>query len=255
MSGFRAYFEPSKPPVAGDIIELSEAESRHLCGSLRASNGDKATIFNLNGAIALCEISSVSKTHALLKVLCPCSNSDPKANISLAICLPASSVFDEILRQAVEIGASELIPLLSENSQVRLSGKDAEKKMSKWRIKLIEAVKQSANFSPMNIRAISRIDSFLESSAGAFDAKFCASLQPNAKPILKSALDVIKSAHDKVCVLIGPEGDLSEREYALADKAGFYPVSLGENVMKCDTACACALSILKAATESKLQQQ
>ncbi len=253
MSGFRAYFEPKSAPLCGETIELSEAESRHLCGSLRAAEGDCVTLFNLEGAIAVCKISKASRSRAEVEVISPCGRKAPQTHISLAICLPASSVFDEILRQSVEIGAAEIIPLLSENSQVRLSEKDAERKMSKWRVKLIEAIKQSANFTPTGIRPVSRIEDFLEDCMGTprFDAMFCASLQADSKPILQSALGVVKSRQDKICVLIGPEGDLSEREYALAAKAGFLPVSLGENVMKCDTACACALCVLKAAAESK----
>jgi len=246
MAGFRAYFEFNSPPDAGDTVILNPEESRHLCGSLRAQNGDFATLFNLDGALYEAQISDASQKAAALKVLTRLPAVKTQGGVFLAQCLPASSVFDEILRQSVEAGAAGIYPLFSENSQVRLGAQERTKKMQKWRHKVIEAVKQSANFAPFALPEPKSFAEFLRLEAPSFDAKIIASLQANAKPLLSVLKDNFKSAQQTLCILIGPEGDFSKTEHAAALDAGFTPASLGRNVLKCDTAAISCLSTARA---------
>ena len=250
MSGFRAYCDFSAFSAGGEIpvggsVELNAAESRHLCGALRARAGDMVDVFDAKGSAYRCELAGASSKSAALRVIGRLYPKSPEVEVYLAQCLPKGPAFDEIIRQSVELGASGIYPLMSCRSVVRLGRADAEKKSAKWFEKYVEAIKQSSNLSKFEMSPVSDISDFL-SNSGGFEVKLVASLRENASPIykvLKSAgVDFAKSA----CVLIGPEGDLSDAEYDAAESAGFIPVKLGDNVMKCDTAAACALSVLKA---------
>ncbi len=247
MAGFRTYFDFKNSKFSyqnGSIIELSQDESRHLCGSLRAKNGDNVDAFDLNGSVWRCKIISDSPKKAQLELLERLKISNPKIKIYVAQCLPKGKVFDDILRQAVEVGASGIIPILSQHSQVKIDSSDVSKKLSKWESQVIEAVKQSANFFKFEVFEPVSFKKFIELSSD-IDLKIVASLQQKAKPILetlKESNDSIKS----LCILTGPEGDMSDQEYELADSSGFLPVILGHNVMKSETAALCSLSICNA---------
>ena len=250
MAGFRAYCDFSSEPnrnslkERGGTLELSADESRHLCGSLRAAAGDTVEAFDLDGNIFSCKISAASPKRAILEIISKLEIKAPDKQIYIAQCLPKSKAFEEIIRQSVEIGAAGIIPILSERTLLRFDNKnDAENKVKKWRVHIVEAVKQSANFSSFGIGVPQPLKKFLSSSCN-FDLLITASLRANAKPILELLSESAKSSNPprKICILIGPEGDLTESEYDAAELAGFKPATLGGNVMKCDTAALCALS-------------
>lgn len=247
MAGFRAYFDFSKietNPTQGDVLDLSAEESRHLCASLRAQCGDALDVFDLDGNVYSCKLKEASPKRASVEILERKSIYEPKVKIYAAQCLPKGGVFDDILRQAVELGASGIIPLISQRSQIKLDKEDAQKKMSKWRAHIIEAIKQSANFARFELREAQTLKAFLEKS-DEFDFKITASLEDGSQAILER-LENSPPNIKSLCILTGPEGDLSKEEYANAANAGFKPVRLGANVMKCDTASACSISITEA---------
>ncbi len=243
MSGFRAYHEFEGELFAGDEITLSADESRHLCGSLRAKNGDALSVFDLEGAVYSARIEDASQKSARVKILERIETRHTGGGVSLAICLPNSKVFDDILRQSVEAGARAVYPLFSENSQVRLDAKDLGRKHEKWRAKVIEAVKQSANFAPFYVAKAQGFEDFMKSAGEIFSLKYAASLEDDAQPLMRLLDADVKTGAEKICLLIGPEGDMSPKEYAAARLAGFKAANLGPNVMKCDTAALCALSV------------
>lgn len=248
MSGFRAFFDfgDGETPVA-DTLTLSEGESRHLCGALRAARLDKVDAFDLSGKVAHCEIAEASAKRAVLRVLSVdntrADSSRPK--IYLAQCLPKGKVFDEIIRQCLEAGASGLIPIVSSRTISRPDPADAERKLEKWRLHVIEAKKQSGNLDMFDIRAPMDFNAFIAKTAPSFDLKIVASLKSGAIPIL-SAAKAEQNAVNNVCILIGPEGDMTDAEYKEAFDAGFAGVTLGRNVMKCDTAAISAIAALSA---------
>ena len=243
MAGLRAYFDfrgNSNP----DRVRLSPDESRHLCGSLRAQAGDEVDVFDLSGCVKHCKIAVADRKRAELDVLGGVEIRKPETSVFVAQCMPKGKVFDDIIRQSVEVGAAGIFPLVSDRTLVRPDGADKDKKLDKWTAHIVEAVKQSANFSGFEMAQARSFSEFIAGAADAFDLKIVASLQPDSKPIF----DVLESAPDakSVCVLIGPEGDMTPAEYAAAAEAGFRPATLGINVMKCDTAALFALSAASA---------
>lgn len=153
---------------------------------------------------------------------------------------------DEIVRQATEIGAARIVPLLTERTQVHLDGDRAEKKVEKWRITAIEAAKQCGNPWLPEIAPIQKLAECL-AATGDFDLKLVASLHAGTTS-LKTALAHYRAHHarppQRVLWLVGPEGDFSPAEMTALIMAGAAPITLGPLVLRCDTAAICALSIL-----------
>ena len=248
MAGFRAHIESLKDLKAGDSAFLSEGESRHLCGALRAQKGDSVDIFDLSDFYCKCEISDASPKKARVKILEKLAVKKARNPIILAQCMPKGGTFDEIISSAIQLGAAAIFPIISERSIARISdSRDAEKKLEKWRSRVIEAVKQSSNLAALKIFAPVKFGNFLREPASLLPekcARLVASLEAqNPKPMLSALED---SAPEGACVLIGPEGDLSDSEYKAAYAAGFEPVTLGKNVMKCEVAAGYSMSVCAA---------
>ncbi len=245
MAGFRAYHKNLDSVKVSDIIELSNEESRHLCGSLRAKIGDSVRIFDLFGNVFDTKISLASSKS--VKLLIEEKVDLPKKNIkiSLAVSLPKGNLFEEIIDIAVQIGADKIYPIISERSIVRLDAKDIEKKSIKWTQTLIEAVKQSGNISEIEIFNTESFANFL-ANQNEKTLKLIASLEAKNPKNLLEVLADIKPDCEEVLILIGPEGDFSLAEYNKAYACGFLPICLGKNVLRTEVAAMYSLSVISA---------
>ena len=119
MSGFRAYFDFGSAAAEPRAITLSVEESNHLCGSLRAAEGDEADAFDLRGNIFKCRIARADKKRAQLEIIRRVPPAPRNVEISLVQCLPKGRTFDDIIRQCVEIGAARVYPAVSQFCQSR----------------------------------------------------------------------------------------------------------------------------------------
>ncbi len=269
MPDFRAYCQPSAADP--EEIRLSPEESHHLVTVNRCSRGDPVIAFDGRGHEWLTECVEAGKTAARLRV----KGARPAAirtfSITLAQALPKGSTMDEIVRQATEVGAGRIVPLLSARTQVHLDGDRADKKVEKWRTTAIEAAKQCGNPWLPEITPVMRFDEFIAKDwpsipvgpkfgEGRSAATAGGGAETDAPPLkliaslhagtttLKKALAVFARKHDhaprSALWLIGPEGDFSPAEMTAAISAGFVPVTLGPLVLRSDTAALYALSIL-----------
>ena len=244
MPDFRAY-APQTPAGAAEI-RLGADESHHLVTVNRCGRGDQVTAFDGHGREWLTECVDPGKSATVLRV----KEARPAAartfSITLAQALPKGATMDEIVRQATEIGAARVVPLLSERTQVHLDGDRADKKVEKWRTTAIEAAKQCGNPWLPEIGPLQNFPAFL-ASAKEYDLKLVASLHAGTTT-LKKALSTYAAKHGRPPLsalwLIGPEGDFSPTEMTAAVMAGFVPVTLGPLVLRSDTAAIYALSIL-----------
>jgi 16S rRNA (uracil1498-N3)-methyltransferase len=244
MADFRAY-APEIAPGATEI-RLSPEESHHLVTVNRCGRGDPVVVFNGLGSEWVTECADPARNAALLRV----QEARPAAarafSITLAQALPKGSTMDEIVRQATEVGAARVVPLISERTQVHLDGERADKKVEKWRTAAIEAAKQCGNPWLPEIAPIQKFAAFVAATKD-HDLKLVASLHAGTTS-LKKALTTFVTKHGhpprSALWLVGPEGDFAPVEMTAALTAGFVPVTLGPLVLRSDTAAIYALSIL-----------
>lgn len=245
MPDFRAY-APHAPADAAEI-RLDPEESHHLAVVNRCRPGDPVVAFDGRGREWRCECLDPAKGAVLLRVLTTMQASPLPHAITLAQALPKGATMDEIVRQATELGAARIVPLLTERTQVHLDGDRAQKKQEKWRTAAVEAAKQCGNPWVPEIAPVQRLDAWLATATKGYDLKLVASLHAGAKP-LRAAIDAWRAAHGRKpeCVLwlVGPEGDFSPAEMTACIMAGIVPVTLGPLVLRCDTAAVAALSVL-----------
>jgi 16S rRNA (uracil1498-N3)-methyltransferase len=248
VSDFRAYCPTNES--APTELRLSPEESHHLVVVNRCSRGDLVVVFDGRGREWLAECIDPAKSATLLKVKSARPAAPRLFSITLAQSLPKGSTMDDIVRQATEVGAARVVPVLSERTQVHLEGERADKKVEKWRTGAIEAAKQCGNPWLPEIAPLTKFDEFLL-RAQEYDLKLIASLHAGTTS-LKKALATFTAKPSagrrdsplKAVWLIGPEGDFAPAEMTAAISAGFTPVTLGPLVLRSDTAAIYALSIL-----------
>ncbi len=245
MPDFRAYAPAATADAA--TLRLEADESHHLVVVNRCSRGDPVVAFDGRGREWTCECTDPAKSATTLRVLQTRLAPPRPHEITLAQALPKGATMDEIVRQATEVGAAQIVPLLSERTQVHLDGDRAEKKVEKWRVTAIEAAKQCGNPWLPAITSIQPLAAFVGAAQG-YDLMLIASLHAGTTT-LKKALAHYAAKHSnaaprKVLWLVGPEGDFSPTEMTAAVMAGFQPITLGPLVLRSDTAALYALSIL-----------
>jgi 16S rRNA (uracil1498-N3)-methyltransferase len=168
--------------------------------------------------------------------------------IVLAQAVPKGKNMDLIIQKATELGAAEIAPLLSERTVVRIEDEqgEAEAKRAKWQAIAIEAAKQCGQNWLPTIGLPKSPKEFLAERAKDFDLLWIASLQPDARHPRAWLRDFAPpaAAPKSALVLVGPEGDFTPAEVAMAKAAGCRPITLGPIVLRTETAAIYCLSVL-----------
>ena len=242
----RFYIPPARWNL--DRLVLDEDEAHHALDVLRMKAGDRAVVFNGEGGHADIEIASISKRSAELRLIRGAQSAPPACRITLGQAIPKGKNMDLIVQKATELGAAAVVPLLTEHTVVQCDARDAEKKREKWQEVAVEACKQCGqNWLPIVHPPQSLHGLFNPKTAPAFDLLLIASLQPDAvhpKQVLGDFLRDRGSQPTSVLVLIGPEGDFTPAEIALAKEHGCRPITLGPIVLRTETAALYCLSVL-----------
>ncbi|HUF60715.1 MAG TPA: 16S rRNA (uracil(1498)-N(3))-methyltransferase [Verrucomicrobiales bacterium] len=240
----RFYVPPDEWRPANMVLE--GAEAYHCLEVLRRREGDKIVVFNGKGQEATARIRSADRYRVELDVQGILRSPPLAARLVLAQAVIKGKRMDFVLEKATELGAAEVIPLLSDRSVVRFDAAEARRRQAKWNRVAVEACKQSGqNWAPV-VREPVAVSSFLGEE---LPAELClvASLQEGARP-LPAILDDYQDVHGRrpgsALVLIGPEGDFTPAEMSRALQAGCQPLTLGPIVLRTETAALYGLSVL-----------
>jgi 16S rRNA (uracil1498-N3)-methyltransferase len=258
----RFYIPP--PEWNPDALVLSGPEAHHAKNVVRMKRGERAVLFNGRGREITAEIVDLERGKINLRKLHESNTPPLRCRITLGQAIPKGKNMELIVQKAVEIGASEIAPLVSERTIVDLDPASGGQKQAKWRQIAIEAAKQCGqNWLPhvhaprkvkdffAGVEAAVPSRNFLEAAETAvsttFDLRLIGSLQPDAlhlKKILAEFSSERQHLPKSVLMLIGPEGDFTPAELALAKSHGCRPITLGPIILRVETAALYCLSVL-----------
>ncbi len=175
-------------------------------------------------------LSEVTKTHEL-----PCP-------ITLYQGLPKADKLEWIIEKAVELGADRIVPVAMERSVVKIDPRKADAKLARWQNIAEAAAKQSKRDI---IPRVCPVLSFREALAQAGEAQVKLLPYENARGMAatREILSTVKPG-ESIAVCIGPEGGFSEREVEQAQVAGFAALTLGQRILRTETAAAAVLAML-----------
>src|SRR4030095_2453493 len=108
------------------VLMLTGGEAHHALGVLRLRRGDRATVLDGAGSEFTCELDSVDQNRAWLRVLETRKAAPPRCLITLLQALPKGKLFETIIQKAVELGAAQVVPLLTTRVVRHLEAKEAE---------------------------------------------------------------------------------------------------------------------------------
>lgn len=229
-----------------EALALTESEAHHCRNVLRLGPGDKVVLFNGRGIEVTAEIVSSAADKVHLRKLHDSQSPPLRCRITLGQAIPKGKNMDLIVQKAVEIGAAEIIPILSDRTVVRLYEESAASKRAKWQGVAIEAAKQCGqNWLPEVQLPQTLVQVFQPNRH--FDLQLIGSLQSDAlhfKKILQQYSTEKGDRPTSVLMLVGPEGDFTPAELSLARSQGCRPITLGPIVLRVETASIYCLSVL-----------
>ena len=238
------FFAPPEATRDPDI-ELSPAETRHALTVLRLRSDDRALVLNGVGDQLLCEISRADRRSLRLRVLERRHLPAPPRAVTLLQALPKPRAMDLIVQKATELGASRIVPLLTERTVIQPDPAGGVHKLAKWRAVAIESVKQCGNPWLPAIESPVTLTSFLARHE-PFELALVASLHPGAQHP-RTRFDEFRRKHSRlplsIALFVGPEGDFSPAELDALTAAGAGPITLGPLVLRSETAALACLII------------
>ena len=224
-----------------DVLLLSERESHHLVRVLRARSGDELLALDGRGTVFSAVLDTADSRQARLRVLHQTSAPRPPPPVHLAFGIPKGKALEAILKGAVELGCESIQPVIPHHVEGR-----PEDKKKKWTQLLREAAKQSRNPWLPELQPLCPFEAFCHQPFPDPSLRIVASLEKNARPIADVLQKTDLPPSTPIWLAIGPEGDFSPAEYAAFHQAGFTPVSLGETILRSETAALAILAITRA---------
>jgi len=228
---------PSTKIIRDKIVILDPCQIHHLSSVRRLKKGDRVVVFDGESQEYECVIDSIAKDKAELSVVKTRKAVPVKLDLTLACALPKKVKMDYIIEKTVELGVDRIIPIKTERTIVEYSPEKAKEKLKRWQAIAIEASKQCGRIKLPQIEPISEFNKVV-TQAKDYKLAVIPYLGLDNKP-LKDIFHDFRPA--SVIIFIGPEGDFSPREIKLAKENACIGASLGDLVLKVDTA---AISVI-----------
>jgi len=231
----RRFFAPLDSFTDG-VVTLDADETRHLRDVLRLRPGDRVAVFDGAGGEFACDIVKIEKRSAMLAVVKRLDPASPESplDLTLAAAILKHDRFDLVIQKAVELGVSSLIPLDVIRFDVR--GKDAAKRLSRWRRITFEATKQCGRARLMEIAQPESFTAVMNDADPSATVMFS---ERDGGP-LPSGI-----GKGKITAFIGPVGGWDDSELYAARERGIPIVTLGGRIVRAETAAISIAAILQ----------
>lgn len=219
-------------------VVIRDEKAHYLFSVVRCKTGDGLIVTDEKGCSYTAQILSASKKEVAITITGDYTlNTESNLNIILVQGLLKGEKMDFVIQKTTELGVSAIIPLVTERSQLRETRKQA-----RWKKIAEEASRQSGR---------TRIPEIFET---------CLFKDIFAMPVLISGKSIIfweqggeklpavtsrLSNTDKIFLIIGPEGGFSEEEVSLASEKDFITATLGNRILRAETASIAAVSIIQ----------
>lgn len=215
-------------------VVLNEETSKHIVQVLRMQNGEQLQLTDGKCNLFTCEIIDNNRKRCAVTIKETVHTKPQTPNISIAISLLKNSGrFEWFLEKATEIGVAEIIPLICTRTE------KIAFKHERMNSVLISAMLQSQQTYLPQLHEPVKFNEAI--SKATQQQKFIAHCEDESKKVQLSTIKQFNNA----AILIGPEGDFTKEEIALALKNNFTPVALGDTRLRTETAGVVAATLLR----------
>ncbi|MBC8357321.1 MAG: 16S rRNA (uracil(1498)-N(3))-methyltransferase [Candidatus Aminicenantes bacterium] len=239
-------FSIKQKNLRSSTVLLQGKEHFHLSKVARIKPQERVWLFDEKGINYLARVEEVKEDRTRLFILEKMDKVEPKVKITVAQALIKSKNMDIIIQKSTELGVTTFIPVISTRTIIKIEGK-IQKKLEKWQKIAHEAAKQSQHSSVPAILSPKPLKKLIEERR---EVKKLILSENQGKHLKDILIEGLGSKYQKenppssVLVLIGPEGGWTEEEEASIISHGFEAVSLGERVLRAETAAICCLALI-----------
>lgn len=218
-------------------LELEDSDYHHIKNVMRMKKDDIIKVV-FDNVVYTCKLTSITNKSSF-KIINKEEKDKKDYSVDVAFSLIKEQKLNYLLQKTTELGAHILIPINTKRSVVKIDKKKESSKIDRWQKICKEASEQSFRSNMPKINSILNLEDLINED---YDLKLLCSLNKNTKNIKKVIQKNNKCV--KILLVVGPEGgfDPKEEEYLLNN--GFVSVSLGNTVLRAETAPVVALSMI-----------
>ena len=230
MSNIRLFFPKSLS--LNLTSKLDKLQSHYISKVMRIKSNEVFSLFNSSGEWEA-KIKEISKGIVEFNITKQLRQKENNREIWLAFSPIKSNYFNFMIQKATELGVTQFIPVIFDRSVVRKINHNRLEKI------IIEASEQSNRINVPVLEKCQNLKNFLSKNNKKIELIFTDLNTENKK------LDVKKTTDKPICVIIGPEGDFSEKERKeILSFDGVNKININENILRSETAAISALSIV-----------
>lgn len=213
-------------------------DASHIAKSLRMRIGEQLTVCDTKGTDFLCEITNITPNKIDFNIITRSETlSEPSIAVTLFQCLPKSDKMDSVVKQSVELGVTEITPVISSRCVSLPDAKSAAKKVERWQRIANEAAGQSGRGILPKVNEVITFKQMLE-MLSSYDKALM--FYENGGISVAST----KVTNGSLAIIIGSEGGFSQEEANTAKQNGATVCTLGKRILRTETAPLAALSAI-----------
>ena len=232
--------------VSEDGVRITGADAHHIARALRMAVGEEITVCTEAGRELLCRLSRIRDDEAVAEILSERqSSAEMPLSVTLYMAYPKGDKLETVVQKAVELGASRIVPFLSERCIRRPKPEKLEAERERLSRIATEAAKQCGRGALPEVRLPLSFDDMLREAVADGVALFC--YEGKGTRSIRALLEGGDCKH--LSVIVGSEGGFSEGEAEAARAAGCQMTGLGPRILRCETAPLYALSAISVLLE------
>lgn len=229
--------------VGEEEIYIEGSDVNHMKNVLRMKAGEELMVSDGNNWQFRCAVKEYLPEKAVLKITKKeLVDTELPSKIYLFQGLPKQDKMELIVQKAVELGACQVIPVMTRRCVVKLDAKKAAKKVSRWQQIAESAAKQAGRGYIPEIRDVMTLEEAL-AFAGQLDVRLIPYELAEGMEHTRDVIGKIMPGQS-VGIFIGPEGGFEKEEVEQAVEKGVLPVTLGKRILRTETAGLAVLSVL-----------
>ena len=174
------------------------------------------------------------------------TQSSTKLHVTLAMALIKEQRWDWCLQKATELGVRTIQPLITDRTIIRLENREIHKKLERWQSVVRSAAEQSEGLFIPNILEPKSLTEYLH-GVDSTTLRLVLQERGEARYPMKDVLS--QQAASSIILAIGPEGGWAASEMTAFEQAGFIAVSLGQRILRAETAAMAAMAAIAYETE------
>ena len=223
--------------VTTPVHTITGEDAQHIIKSLRMKIGEELSICDSNKIQYDCAIENIGNGTADVKILdsYPCKN-EPHTKVTLYQALAKGDKMDFIIQKSVELGVTEIVPILTARCVSRPDEKSMKKKIERWNKIALQAAMQSRRGTIPIVRPLMKLTDAANRAGNT--AVVCYEL--GGKPLG----ELVESRMTEISLFIGSEGGFERSEVEEIINNGGSAATLGNRILRAETAPLAALSVI-----------